>query len=255
MHSKAKAAAQKAIRLDATQADAHAVLAYCSMLYGWNWAKAEAGFRKALDINPCSVAAHQWYADFLTAVKRHDEAIEEIRRARELDPLSIQINADLGWILLNANRHHQAIDQYRQVLEMEPDSWLAHWGLGLAYGENGLFKEAIDSLEEAIRITEGTPAVLAALGHVLAVSGRKNEALQVLSDLHQRARHRYIPAYDMATVTWGLGDVTQTMSWLNQACSERSAYLVNLEVDSRFKKLRSLQPVHGVARLMGLCSS
>ena len=53
MHSKAKAAAQKAITLDATQADAHAVLAYCSMLYGWNWVKAEAGFRKALDLDSC----------------------------------------------------------------------------------------------------------------------------------------------------------------------------------------------------------
>jgi adenylate cyclase len=254
MHHKAKAAAQKALRLDARLADAHAVLAYCSMLYGWNWVKAEAGFRNALELDPRSVTAHQWYADFLTTVKRHDEAIEEMRRACELNPLSILMKTDLGWILLQANRDDQAIDQYRQVLEVEPDSWLAHWGLGLAYGQNGLFQEAIDSLEEAIRITEGTPAVLAALGHVLGASGRKNNALRVLSNLHQRARNRYVPAYDMATVTWGLGEVTQTMSWLNRACSERSAYLVNLEVDSRFKKLRSLQPVHGITRLIGLCS-
>ena len=82
VHGKAKAAALRAIKLDPTQADAHAVLAYCNMLYGWNWRKAEAGFRKAIALDPCSVTAHQWYGDFLVAMKRHDESIEEMRRAR-----------------------------------------------------------------------------------------------------------------------------------------------------------------------------
>jgi TolB-like protein/tetratricopeptide (TPR) repeat protein len=254
MHSKARAAALQAIRLDEAQPEAHAVLAYCSMLYGWNWRKAEAGFKRALALDPCCVTAHQWYADFLTAVKRHDEAIEEMRRALELDPLSAQVHSDLGWTLLHANQNDQAIAQYRQVLELEPDFWWTHWGLGLAYGQMGMLQEAIDSLEKANRITEGMPVVSAALGYVLAASGRRNSALRVLSDLRQRARHRYIAAYDMATVTWGLGDVTQTMLWIDQACGERSAYLVNLQVDSRFKKLRMLQPVGGVTRLMGLGS-
>ncbi len=255
VHGKAKAAALRAIKLDPTQADAHAVLAYCNMLYGWNWRKAEAGFRKAIALDPCSVTAHQWYGDFLVAMKRHDESIEEMRRARELEPFSMQVNSDLGWAMLYANQYDEAIAQYRRVLEMEPKFWLAHWGLGLAYSQLGMFEEAIENLGEACNITEGTPSVVGAFGHALAVSGKKNEALQVLADLRRRAQHRYVPAYDMATVTWGLGDVMQTMSWLDQACSERSAYLVNLGVDLRFTKLRCLQPVRRVERLIGLCSS
>jgi TolB-like protein/Tfp pilus assembly protein PilF len=255
VHSKARAAAQQALKLDPGQADAHAVLAYCNMLYGWNWRKAEAGFRKAIAFDPCSVTAHQWYADFLVAMKRHDEAIEEMRRACALDPFSMQVNSDLGWSLLYANQCDKAINQYRHVLEMDPNFWLAHWGLGLAYGQTGMLKEAIDSLGEACDITEGTPSVVAAFGHALGASGEKNDALQVLSDLNRRAQHRYVPAYDLATVAWGLGDVSQTMSWLDQACNERSAYLVNLGVDTRFTKLRCLQPARRVERLIGLSSS
>jgi len=251
MCARAKAAAHKALQLDDGLADAHATLAYCSMLSDWNWDAAEMGFRKAIELNPHCVAAHQWYADLLTAVGRHDEAIEQIQMASELDPLSVQVNADVGWILLYANSHDRAIEQYQRVLAIDGDFFLAHWGLGLAYAQVGMFSEAIDSLEEANRVTERTPTMLAALAHVLARSGRKNSALQVLSELRDLATRRYISAYDMATIACSLGDQGQAISWLERACSERSPYLAYLQVDSRFKTLRILPPSRGVMRRIG----
>jgi hypothetical protein len=118
-----------------------------------------------------------------------------------------------------------------------------------------MFSEAIDSLEEAIRVTERTPTMLAALAHVFARSGRKNNALQVLSELRTLATRRYISAYDMATIVWSLGDRGQTISWLERACSERSPYLAYLRVDSRFKTLRILPPYRGVMRRIGFAQA
>ncbi|MGH9827937.1 MAG: tetratricopeptide repeat protein, partial [Blastocatellia bacterium] len=255
IYSRAKVATQKTLHLDPALADAHATRAYGMMLYEWDWVAAERGFKKAIEFDPLSVAAHQWYADFLTSMKRHDEAIEQIQLARELDPLSLQINTDVAWVLLHANHYDQAIAQYRQVLEMDEDFGLAHWGLGLAYERSGMFPEAFNSLEKASRITERTPAIVAALGHAYATSGRKSEGPKVLSKLREIATHRYVPAYDMATISFALGDFGQTISWLGRACRERSAYLVNLAVYSRFEKLRRMQSVQDVARQVGLATS
>lgn len=251
MYTQAKEAAHQALQLDDGLADAHATLAYCTMLSDWNWDVAEKGFRKAIELNPHCVSAHQWYADLLTAVERHDEAIEQIEMASRLDPLSVQVNADVGWILLYANRQDQAIERYQQVLEMDGDFFLAHWGLGLAYAQVGMFPEAIESLEKAIQVTERTPTMLAALAHVFARSGKKNSALQVYSELCDLATRRYISAYDMATIAWSLGDQGQAIAWLERACRERSPYLAYLQVDSRFQNLRVLPPSRSVMRRIG----
>ena len=251
MYTRAKAMARKALELDNQLAEAHAALAYCNMLSEWNWSVAERGFRRAIALNPECVDAHQWYADLLTAVKRHDEAIEQIQLASELDPLSVQLQADVGWILLYAHRHDQAIEQYRRVLEMEDDFFLANWGLGLAYAQVGMFAEAVGSLDKAVRVTEKMPTMLAALAHVLAGSGEKDGALQLFSELREQSTHRYISAYDMATIACSLGDQGQAMSWLEKACGERSPYLAYFQVDSRFNKLRALSPSQRVLRRIG----
>jgi len=251
LYTRAKAMARKALELDNSLAEAHAALAYCSMLSDWNWAVAERGFQRAIALNPHCVDAHQWYADLLTALERHDEAIQQIRLASELDPLSVQLQADVGWILLYANRHDEAIEQYRRVLKMDDDFFLANWGLGLAYAQLGMFAEAVSSLEKAVRVTGNMPTMLAALAHVLAGSGERDGALQVFSELRDLSTHRYISAYDMATIACSLGDQRQAISWLDKACRERSPYLAYLQVDSRFRQLRALSPSKALLRRIG----
>jgi TolB-like protein/Tfp pilus assembly protein PilF len=251
LYTQAKAMARKALELDNSLAEAHAALAYCSMLSEWNWSTAERGFQRAIALNPHCVDARQWYADLLTALQRHDEAIHQIRLASELDPLSVQLQADVGWILLYANRQDEAIEQYRRVLEMEGDFFLANWGLGLAYAQVGMLAEAVSSLEKAVRVTEKMPTMLAALAHVLAGSGEKDGASQLFSELRELSTHRYISAYDMATIACSLGDQGEAISWLEKACRERSPYLAYLQVDSRFKPLRALSPSKALFRRIG----
>ena len=85
---KAKAAALKALELDGSLAEAHASLAFVLLYWDWDWLAAERELKRAIELNPSYVTAHHWYAEYLGAMGRHDQAIAEIKRAQELDPLS-----------------------------------------------------------------------------------------------------------------------------------------------------------------------
>jgi Flp pilus assembly protein TadD len=251
MYRRAKLAAETALALDDNCADAHAALACCSMYSEWNWESAEVSFQRAFELDPLSATAHMWYADFLTAIRRHDEAMAHIRMARELDPLSPQISADVAWVLLYAGFFREAVEEYRRLVTIDPDFSPTHWGLGIAYSRVGRFAEAADSLREAIACSGRSPSMLAALGHVLAQSGKKSEARDVLTQLRELSASRYVSAYDMAIVTWGIGDLEQTVGWLNKACRERPTEMVYLAVDPRFEEFRALEDARQLTRRFG----
>ncbi len=87
----------KAIEIDATTADAHGVLAEIAKGYDWDWATAEPEYKRALELNPSSSAIHAWYADYLSTMERHDEAIAELRRSHDLDPIDNRNEAFFGF--------------------------------------------------------------------------------------------------------------------------------------------------------------
>src|SRR5437016_5613112 len=127
---KAKAAALKAIELDASLAEPHVSLAHVKYYYDRDWAGAEREFKRAIELNPNYPQAHHWYAIYLVFAGRTNEGLAEIRRAQELDPLSLPINMTVGWLLCDANRADEGIDQLRKTLEMDPAFMVAHTRLG-----------------------------------------------------------------------------------------------------------------------------
>jgi tetratricopeptide (TPR) repeat protein len=104
---KAESAAQKALELDASLANAHFALA-ATKEFSWDWAFAEREFKRAIELNPNLAEAHLWYARYLSFAARHDEAIVEIMQARRLDPLSPSINSHIGMVPYFARQHTQA---------------------------------------------------------------------------------------------------------------------------------------------------
>ncbi|TET25767.1 MAG: hypothetical protein E3J76_01025, partial [Candidatus Aminicenantes bacterium] len=118
---KAKAAAEKALEMDETLAEAYNSLAMVKENYDWDWKGAEREYRRAIELNPNYATAHQWYAGYLGAMGRHDESIAENKQAQELDPLSPIIGADLGTNFISARQYDQAIEEFQKVLEMDPD--------------------------------------------------------------------------------------------------------------------------------------
>src|SRR5262249_30675801 len=128
-YKKATAAATRSLELDEALAEAHTSLAWIKRVHDWDWAGAEREFKRAIELNPNSSNAHQWYALLLTTVGRTEEAIAEIRRAQELDPVSWVVNANTSAVFFYARQFDQAIAQCRQMLELDPGSAVAHNGL------------------------------------------------------------------------------------------------------------------------------
>jgi tetratricopeptide (TPR) repeat protein len=235
----AKAAAMRALQLDPTLGEAHTSIAFASMNYDWDWSTAEREFRKAIELNPNYANAHHWYADYLSAVGRHEEAITESKRALELDPVSPIINAWLGWRYFFARQYDLAIEQYLKTLDMDPSFVPAHLVLGLGYEQKSMPEKAIDELKKAVSLSGGSSLYVSALAHAYAVAGRRTEAEMLLQKMNERAQHAYVPSFHVAIIYAGLGQKDQAMVWLEKDYQERSAWMVWLKVDPRFDVLRS----------------
>ena len=236
---RARTAARRAVALDPTLGEAHASLGFVRFLFDRSWVEAESEFRQALALNPSSPVAHQYYADFLKAMGRLDEAVAEIERARELDPLSLGINTAVGHVRYLARENDAAIDAYRRALELDPNFAQAHLWFGRPYLEKGMHDEAIAELTTAARLSHESTMSLAVLGHAHASAGHAREARELLKKLLERGRKEYVPSYWVALVHVGLGDRDRAFAWLERANRERSAWLAWANVEPRFDGLRS----------------
>jgi TolB-like protein/DNA-binding winged helix-turn-helix (wHTH) protein len=249
---KAKAAAMKALELDESLADAHSSLAYVKLTYDWDWRGAEAEFRRSLDLNPGYAHGHHWYAHFLLASGRTDEALAESRRALQLDPLSSIINVHLAWHYLYTQQYDRALEQVAKTLDLNPAYALAHWYGGLAYEQKKMFPEALRELATARDLLPGNLAVQSDIGHIHAVSGNAREAESVIADLKQQSARRYLNPYEVALIYVGLGKDDEGFDWLQQAFRGRSDQMIYLTVDPRLESLRTDARFADLVRRVGI---
>ena len=148
---RAKAAAQKAVTLDDSLAEAHVSLGLCAYYYDWDWAAAEGAFRRALKDTHNSYA-HGSYAMFLAGQGRVEESIQEARLASEIDPLSVSAAAVFGFVLYFARRYEEAIRAIGKAIELDPAYHPAHLYLGITRHAKGEITEAVESVEKAVSI-------------------------------------------------------------------------------------------------------
>jgi serine/threonine-protein kinase len=236
---KAMVASRKALELDESLAGAHASLAYELLIYDWNWADSEREFKRATELDPKYATAFHWYADYLGAMGRMEDAIEQSKLALDLEPLSLIINTWVGWRFYLAHRFDQAIDQYRKTLELDPDFVPACWQLGLAYEQMAVAGEALAALQKADGLSRSSPVYTASLAHAYATLGQPADARRLLQNLDALSKQRYVPAYHIAVIHAGLGERSAAFQWLEAAYEERSHWLVYLKADPRFGSLHS----------------
>ncbi|HEX3187411.1 MAG TPA: protein kinase, partial [Pyrinomonadaceae bacterium] len=239
-YPKAREAAERALELDDTLAEAHASLAYCLANYDWNWPRAEREFRRALELKPNYSVAHHWYGFlYLASMGRLDEAIAALRRALELDPLSLSIGSNIGLLLYLARRYDEALHEFEQNAEMDRSFVYTHWELALTLEQCGRYDEAIAALQKANALsgTATLPRVLLARAYALA--GRKKDAYALLDELGELSTQTYVSPYRMAAVHVGLGDKERAFKWLEHAYEGRDGWLIWLAVDPVFDSLRS----------------
>jgi serine/threonine-protein kinase len=237
LYPRVKAAAQKAIELDDSLAEAHTSLA-AAYEYEWDWPKAEEQYRRAIEMNPNYATAHHWYAAYLISRLRSDEAVREMKLAQELDPLSLIINTSLGRVLYGARQYDQAIEQLKKTIDMDPNFAEAHFQIAMVYEQKRMYGEALAEFQKAIELYQD-PTMTAWVARVYALTGRRSEAERVLANLKEQSKEKYISPYPLATVYAALGEKDRAFEYLEKVYDERSYYVVFLNIDSIFDGLRS----------------
>ena len=248
----AKAAVTRALSLDDSLAEAHTSLAFVKLYYDRDWADAEREFRRAIDLNPNYANGHHWYAEFLSLVGRHPQAIAESQRAWELDPLSNIINTWVSSRYFLARQYDNAVEEGRNAVEMNPNFGPARLVLGLAYEQKGMLKEAVAEFEQASSLAGGSSMFAASLAHALGLAGRRVEALKVIGDLKSMSERGFVSRFDLAIANLGLGDKDKTFQLLSAAVLERSPRVAFLGVDPRFDTLRDQRRFKELIQSIGL---
>src|SRR6266536_2321190 len=251
--SQAKAAARKALELEDTLPEAHNSLGLVLALYDFDFAQSKKEFERAIELNPNYATAHHQFGNMnLTMVGEFERAIAEGKRALELDPLSLIINADLGQNFLLARRYDEAIDQFRKTLAMDPRFYYARWSLGEALQMRGQLGDALAEYQKAADITDD-PMVVALLAQGYAKTGQREKAWELLSQLEQLARRRYVGPFTFALVHLALGEKEKAIDDLERAYRERAdPGIVGIKVEPLLDPLRGDPRFEGlVARVTG----
>jgi TolB-like protein/Tfp pilus assembly protein PilF len=249
---KGKAAAMTALQLDPDLGEAHTPLAAALWLHDWQWQEAETEFKRSLELNPTNPTANHWHAEYVMTMGRHVEAIAKMKNSRELDPLSLIINVAIGWASYMARRFDEAIEQLLRTVELDPNYPVTYWILGLLYRKTGRYELAITAGEKGVNLSGGSPLMRAALAHTYGESGRAKEALQVLDDLTELAKHRYVAPHFLAGIHIGLGENARAIEYLEKSYEEHSHWLIYLHPDPSMDALRSNPGFQDLLRRVGL---
>ena len=145
---KAEDAAQKALELDNTLAEAWTSIAYIKHNRDWDWVGAEDDFKKAIDLNPSYATAYHWYSILLGNQDRLDEALAKVRRARELDPMSGVINTALACIYLARREYDQALSVLERAIELNPGFNNPYYYIGKSYLNKTMYEDALAAFDK-----------------------------------------------------------------------------------------------------------
>ncbi|HUS20136.1 MAG TPA: protein kinase [Terriglobales bacterium] len=235
---KAKAAAEKALRLDPNNAEAYMALGLYHLYYDWDYAGAQSDFAKAIALNPGSAVVYARSMIPLWAVGKFDEAIRAGEKARQLDPFSVAVNVDLGRSYYFAKRYDEAIRQFQKTLELDNNNGLTYLFMGVTYGEKGMFVEASQSIARYMEIG-GFPDVAARMRSEFTSSGYPG-SLKVWADHYEkRAKEGKSQSWSVAIVYARMGKKDKAFEWLQRAADERNRAVVLTKADPQVDSLRS----------------
>jgi DNA-binding winged helix-turn-helix (wHTH) protein/Tfp pilus assembly protein PilF len=236
---KAFAAAKKAVELDPQSSEAHASLAFVTFFGMWDSAEAEKEFRRAIELDPNSAKTHHWYATFLHALNRNDEALTEINLARKLAPDSSSVLADQGELQWAAGHHEQAMQVLKQLEVAEPDFVSPHRYLRFAYFETGDFPNYIAELKKDALLTHDAAqsAVAEAASKGFAQGGEPGLFEAELSEQRKLYEQGKLSPYFVAQTDARLGDTREALKYLTIGLQSHDEHMLNLGCDQGFASL------------------
>jgi DNA-binding winged helix-turn-helix (wHTH) protein/tetratricopeptide (TPR) repeat protein len=235
---KAREAALKAVEIDENLAEAHSSLALIHVYFDHNWIRAEQEFRRALELDPYLVSAHQRYGSYLTFMGRFEEAIRHYETALELDPFSLQVNMNLATAYYLRGEYDRAVNHLQKTVELEPDYMPIHFVLGCVYIQQNRLEEAIKEFQIIYKLDEEAYLALGFMGYAHALAGQRAEAETLLNILQDISLRKYVSPYSMLVIHLALGPRERVFELLEQLYEERNDWMVWLKVSPELKQLR-----------------
>jgi Tfp pilus assembly protein PilF len=250
---KARAAAQKALAIDDSLAEAHAVLAdgYSTE---WEWSAAEREFKRALELSPNSAITHKLYWLYLSSQGRHQEALAEIRNAIRLDPLNLKYNDNLGQEYVEGGEYDLSIEQFKKVVEMDPSFASVHGDLAGAYLQTGKYDLWIQESETAFTLSHQAEyeAVFKEVGKVYAQSGIEAALREWAKQEVELSKRQYEDPALIGCIYAKAGDKDQAFAWLEKGLKEKSDSIQYLKINHMADSLRSDPRYTDMLKRMGM---
>jgi len=251
--ARAKAHANHALEIDPDLPEALVSLAAIASVHEWNWATADALFRRAIALNPATPSGHYLHAVVNLAPRAlWEEALVSMDRALALDPVSPVLHRDLGIVHYLRAEYGDAEEALRAARHLDPGFHGSWFWLGRVLAERGRLDEALDALTARLAAPAPNARVVAAVIDTLVRMGRRAAADARWADLQQRAQRESLPPLSVALAHLGRGDRVEAIDLLEQACRDRAPALYQAAVDPVFRPLRSDPRFKAMLQTMGL---
>ncbi len=235
---KAKAAVTKALALDDTLTEAHASSALIKVQHEWDWEGADHAFHRAIALNPNHSAIWHWYAMYLSAMARHDDALNAIKQAEKLDPTSSIINTNHGWILWCARRDAEAIAQLQKTISLDPQFANAHAKLSYVYETTKKYAESVEERAKGWELSNEPKAAIQ-IREAYSHAGWQGYTQSYLQHVQEKAKEGYSSPKEYVLAYAQSGNKEQALEWLERGHDEKSEAVLYMKVDPRFDSLRS----------------
>jgi TolB-like protein/tetratricopeptide (TPR) repeat protein len=248
--AEAEPAAVKAVELDGSLAEGHAVLSLLLLLNHWDWRAADAESRRAIELAPGDAYVYWKRGVYLRYAGRDDEAVADHCHAESLDPFSVVAMEEVAWALYYARRFDEAARQFRKAVELESGWDQLYFGLGLTLVQQRRYDDGISAFRTAARLGPDNALLQASLAYGLGRAGCIREAREALQQLTEN--DAYVPCWFLSLVWIGLDEKERALESLEDAFRAREPCLVSLKVDPVFDPLRDDVRFSDMVRRTGL---
>ncbi len=235
----AKAAAERAWEIDPDSSETATSLGIVHFWLDWEWARAEAVLRHAVQLDGNNTMARRLLAHLLSQTGRHDEAVSQMEIGRRLDPFSSVMQAISAQFLFQARRYGEAGERAQAAITLDDNFWVAHLMLAQPLERLGESDAAIRECEKAFKLSGGNTHPLAVKAYILATTGQAAQAREIAKLMEKNSAERFVPAYNIALAYAGLGDHAATYQWLDRAFEERNVHVVFLTADPKWDSQRA----------------
>jgi TolB-like protein/DNA-binding winged helix-turn-helix (wHTH) protein len=236
---KAKEYAQQALKLDSNLPDGHISLAYIYFYGDWNWPAVDQEFRRAISLAPGLAESHRWYAVYLAAMGRMDEAMREAQRAVDLDPLSISAHDAVAIAAACSGQYDRTVAEGRMIFDLDPSDPRAYLDMAMGHIQKGMYQEALQNAEKGLALFRRDPFFLSIAAFVHGRLGQMEQAGKLVEEMRAASKKSFVAPFLFATAFVGMGREKEAMEALEEGYKAHDAYMVGLNSTPWFGPLRS----------------